>query len=181
MKGWSHSRRSGIWWSHHSKEDGSQWDNRVPYLQFGRSHGSLWDFILCLAGADIMSYLISETPCWALSPMRWIEPWLENGAGQVGWRCETCALSTLTAYLFLKHIFFCIGILPTQKILCCLWLLLCSEMRTFPTFPYDGSNQFLEWALPELGLTPYSWFTPPLALFWAVLPLRQRSVRKYLL
>ena len=41
-------------------EDRLQWDNRMPFGQFGQSHRSLW-FILC--EIIIMSHLINEIPC----------------------------------------------------------------------------------------------------------------------
>ena len=87
-------------------EDGRQWDNRVPYGQFGQSHRSLWNFILCLWGRhNELPY--QWDPIWALSPMRWIETWLENWGrgGEMGvW--NVCSIH-LTAYLFLKtYIFF---------------------------------------------------------------------------
>ena len=46
-------------------EDRLQWDNRMPFGQFGQSHRSLW-FILCLRGQhNEPSY--QWDPVWALS------------------------------------------------------------------------------------------------------------------
>ena len=40
LKDWSPGQRSGIWWSR--SFDRHQWDNRMPFGQFGQSQGPLW-------------------------------------------------------------------------------------------------------------------------------------------
>ena len=64
LKGWSHSGRSGIRWSHSFEKIGAR-ENRMPFGQFGQSHRSL-RFILCLQGwHNEPSY--QWDPIWALS------------------------------------------------------------------------------------------------------------------
>ena len=131
-------------------EDGRQWDNRVPYGQFGQSHRLLWNFILCLRGRhNQLPY--QWDPIWALSPMR-MEPWLENWGRGTGDGGVKRVLYPPHRLFFLKPYIFFFSVLESSQhrknSFCCPWLLLCSEMHTFPTH-FHITAQVSSWNEPS--------------------------------